>query len=148
MESLPGRRSPVSLVLDSSVTLAWLYSDEITEAIRHVFEAVAEHGAVVPALWRLEIANSLTVAARRGRIDSEFRRAALSDLAMLEIATDPHTDTNAWGQTLQLADQCGLTAYDAVYLELAVRRQLPLATLDEKLRAGATTCGVELLGKN
>jgi predicted nucleic acid-binding protein len=136
------------LVLDSSVTLAWLYSDEITEAIRHVFEAVAEHGAVVPALWRLEIANSLTVAARRGRIDSEFRRAALSDLAMLEIATDPHTDTNAWGQTLQLADQCGLKAYDAAYLELAVRRQLALATLDEKLRAGATTFGVELLGKN
>jgi predicted nucleic acid-binding protein len=96
----------------------------------------------------LEIANSLTVAARRGRIDSEFRRAALSDLAMLEIATDPHTDTNAWGQTLQLADQCGLKAYDAAYLELAVRRQLALATLDEKLRAGATTCGVELLGKN
>ena len=67
----------MSLVLDSSATLAWLYSDEITAAIRRVFESVAEHGAVVPALWRLEIANSLTVAARRGRIDTEFRRAAL-----------------------------------------------------------------------
>jgi len=111
-------------------------------------EAVAEHGAVVPALWRLEIANSLTVAARRGRIDGEFRRAALGDLAMLEITTDPHTGANAWGQTLQLADQCGLTVYDAAYLELALRRRLPLATLDEKLRAGATGCGVELLGMN
>jgi predicted nucleic acid-binding protein len=136
------------LVLDSSVTLAWLYSDEITEAIRGVFEAVAEHGAVVPALWRLEIANSLTVAARRQRIDSEFRRAALSDLSMLDITTDPYTDSNAWGQTLRLADQCGLTAYDAAYLELALRRRLPLATLDEKLRAGASDCGVELLGRN
>jgi predicted nucleic acid-binding protein len=136
----------MSLVLDSSVTLAWLYSDEITEPIRRVFEAVAEHGAVVPALWRLEIANSLTVAARRGRIDREFRRAALGDLAMLEITTDPHTETNAWGQTVQLADQCELTVYDAAYLELALRRRLPLATLDGKLRAGATGCGVEVLG--
>jgi predicted nucleic acid-binding protein len=82
------------------VILAWLYSDEITEAIQSVFEAVAEHGAVVPTLWRLEIADSLTVAARRGRIDREFRHAALSDLTLLEIATDPHTDMNAWGQTL------------------------------------------------
>jgi predicted nucleic acid-binding protein len=136
------------LVLDSSVTLAWLYSDEITDAIKRVSEMVADQGAVVPALWRLEIANSLTVALRRGRIDSEFRRAALSDLAILEITTDPHTDTNAWGQTLRLADQCGLTAYGAAYLELALRRRLPLATLDEKLRVGATGCGVELLGKN
>jgi predicted nucleic acid-binding protein len=136
------------LVLDSSATLAWLYSDEITAAIRRVFESVAEHGAVVPALWRLEIANSLTVAARRGRIDTEFRRAALSDLAMLEITTDLHTDSNAWGETLHLADRCGLTVYDAAYLELALRRRLPLATLDDQLRAGATTCGVRLLGKD
>ena len=138
----------MSLVLDSSATLAWLYSDEITAAIRRVFESVAEHGAVVPALWRLEIANSLTVAARRGRIDTEFRRAALSDLAMLEITTDPHTDSNAWGETLHLADRCGLTVYDAAYLELALRRRLPLATLDDQLRACATGCGVQLLGKD
>jgi predicted nucleic acid-binding protein len=136
------------LVLDSSATLAWLYSDEITEAIRRVFEAIAEHGAVVPALWRLEIANGLTMAVRRGRIDSEFRRAALSDLMMLEITTDAHTDSNAWGETLQLADRCGLTVYDAAYLELAVRRRLPLATLDDKLRASAAGCGVELLGRD
>jgi predicted nucleic acid-binding protein len=146
METLPRRRSAVSLVLDSSVTLAWLYSDEITESIRRVFEAVAEQGAVVPALWKLEIANSLTVAVRRGRIGRDFRRAALSDLAMLEIATDPHTE--AWGQTLELADRCDLTVYDAAYLELALRRRLPLATLDEKLRVGAAGCGVEVLGKN
>jgi len=138
----------VSLVLDSSATLAWLYSTEITAAIRRVFESVAEHGAVAPALWRLEIANSLTVAVRRGRIDTEFRRAALSDLAMLAITPDPHTDSNAWGETLHLADQCGLTVYDAAYLELALRRRLPLATLDDQLRTGATDCGVQLLGKD
>jgi hypothetical protein len=56
----------VSLVLDSSATLAWIYSDETTNSIRLLFGAVGEEGAVVPALWRLEIANSLTVAVRRG----------------------------------------------------------------------------------
>jgi predicted nucleic acid-binding protein len=137
----------VSSVLDSSATLAWLYSDEIADAVRRVFEAVAEHGAVVPALWRLEVADSLTMAARGGRIDSGLRDAALCDLA-LEITTDPHTEANAWSQTLQLADRCGLTVYDAAYLELALRRRLPLATLDERLRAGAITCGVEVLGQD
>jgi predicted nucleic acid-binding protein len=63
----------------------------------------------------------------------------------LEIATDPHTDANAWGQTLQLADQC---VYAAAYLELALRRQLPLATLEKELRAVATSFGVKLLEKS
>jgi predicted nucleic acid-binding protein len=93
------------------------------------------------------LGNSLTMAARRGRIDREFRRAALGDLAMLEITTDPHTEANAWGQTAQLADKWDLTVYDAAYLELALRRQFPLATLDEKLRAGAARCGVGVLGR-
>jgi predicted nucleic acid-binding protein len=65
----------VSLVLDSSATLAWIYSDETTDSIRTLFDQVADEGAIVPALWRLEVANSLTVAVRRSRIDVEFRRA-------------------------------------------------------------------------
>jgi predicted nucleic acid-binding protein len=81
----------VSLVLDSSATLAWIYSDEINDSIRHVFEIVADEGAIVPALWRLEVANSLTIAVRRGRIDADFRSAALSDLSLLSIITDQHT---------------------------------------------------------
>jgi hypothetical protein len=74
---------------------AWIYSDETTEPISRVFQAVADDGAVVPALWRLEIANSLTVAVRRGRVDANFRRAALTDLAFLDITTDDHTDVHA-----------------------------------------------------
>ena len=66
----------MSLVLDSSATLAWIYSDETTESIRALFDRVIDEGAIVPALWRLEVANSLTVAVRRSRIDVEFRRAA------------------------------------------------------------------------
>jgi len=136
----------VSLVLDSSATLAWIYSDETTDPIRRLFDAVADEGAVVPALWRLEIANSLTVAVRRGRIDANFRRAVLSDLALLDITADDHTDVHAWGETLSVADRFQLTVYDAAYLELAQRRNLPLATLDRELRVAAKSLGLHLMG--
>jgi predicted nucleic acid-binding protein len=138
----------VSLVLDSSATLAWIYGDETTEPIRRVFDLVADEGAVVPSLWRLEVANSLTVAVRRGRIDAGFRRAALSDLRLLDIATDQHTDLHAWNETLDIADRFQLTAYDAAYLELAQRRGLPLATLDEELCTAAAALGLRLLGRD
>jgi len=138
----------VNLVLDSSATLAWIYSDETTEPIRRLFDAVVDHGAVVPALWRLEVANSLTVAVRRGRIDADFRRASLADLALLDITTDLYTDIHAWSETLSLADRFQLTLYDAAYLELAARRNLPLATLDNALRTAATALGFRLLGGN
>src|SRR5205823_11735224 len=133
VEVLPRRRPAVSLVLDSSLALAWIYGEETTDAVRRIFEIVAEDGALVPALWRLEVANSLTVAVRRGRIDVAFRDAALADLALLDIATDDYTDVHAWGETLHVADRFQLTAYDAAYLELAQRRTLPLATLDSDL---------------
>lgn len=137
----------MSLVLDSSATLAWIYGDETTDAIREVFDRVADAGAVVPALWRLEVANSLTVAVRLRRIDEEFRRLALADLAILDITIDQHTDSQAWSETLHLADRFRLTLYDAAYLELAQRRKLPLATLDQELRVAAQTLESELLGE-
>jgi predicted nucleic acid-binding protein len=137
----------VSLVLDSSATLAWIFDEETTPAIRALFDRVADEGAVVPALWRLEVANSLTVAVRRARIDVEFRRAALSDLALLDISTDQHTDSQAWAETLHLADSFRLTLYDAAYLELAQRRQLPLATVDQELHAAAQAIGTRVLGE-
>ena len=135
-----------SLILDSSATLAWIYGDETTDAIRRVFDAIADNGALVPVLWRLEVANSLTMAVRKRRIDPDFRRAALADLALLDITADPQTGSYAWTDTLNLADQFRLTVYDAAYLELARRRILPLATLDQELRTAATAIGVTVLG--
>lgn len=134
------------VVLDSSITLAWIYADETTDAIRRVFDVVADDGAVVPALWRLEIANSLTVAMRRRRIDARFRRAALDDLALLDIAVDGGTDERSWHETLAFADRFQLTLYDAAYLELAQRSGLPLATLDEELQDAASRLGQRWLG--
>jgi predicted nucleic acid-binding protein len=134
------------LILDSSATLAWICGNEVTEAIRRVFDDVAADGALVPALWRLEVANSLTMVVRRRRIDPDFRRAALADLALLDITTDQQTDSYAWTDTLNLADRFQLTVYAAAYLELARRRGLPLATLDKDLENAAIAIGVKVLG--
>ena len=85
----------MSLVLDSSTTLAWIHGDETTEAVRAVFEHIADRGAVVPGLWRLQVANSMTMGVRRRRIDAAFRDEALADLELLDITIDQHTNTQA-----------------------------------------------------
>jgi predicted nucleic acid-binding protein len=138
----------VSLVIDSSATLAWVYSEETTEPIAEVLALMSDKGAWVPALWRLEVANVLQMNVRRGRHDAAFRDAALADLAVLPISIDAETDRRAWDATLRLAERHRLTLYDAAYLELAVRRGMPLATLDQELRDAATAKGVPLLGKS
>ena len=135
----------MSLALDSSAALAWIYGDEATDPIRRVFNAVAEQGAFVPSLWRLEVANSLTAAVRRG-VGDEFRRAALADLGDLDIIVDAQTDSRAWTATLEFADRFLLTVYDAAYVELAYRRALPLATLDRDMRRAGAELGLLLLG--
>lgn len=136
----------MTLVLDCSVTLSWHFEDERTPAMVAILERVVEHGAVVPALWRLEVANGLQSALRRGRIDAHFRDCSLADLALLDITTDPETDLHAWSSTLRLSERFRLTSYDAAYLELAQRRHLPLASLDRELRSAAEALGVVLLG--
>jgi predicted nucleic acid-binding protein len=136
---------PMSLVLDCSTTMAWVYSDETTEAIHQVFERLSQSGAWVPALWRLEVANVLEMSVRRGRHNAAFRDSTLADLAQLPIQVDGETDRQAWGETLRLAERHKLTLYDGAYLELALRRNLPLATLDEDLQKAAQSEKVQLL---
>lgn len=137
----------MSLVLDSSVALAWVYADETTTAVNAVFAQIIERSAWVPALWRLEIANVLEMGVRRGRHDAAFRDATLADLSLLPITPDTDTERQAWGATLRLAERHRLTLYDAAYLKLAQRRGLPLATLDVELRKAGKIEGVTLLGK-
>lgn len=136
----------MSLVLDSSATLAWIYPDETTDAVRVVFETVSSDGCFVPSLWAIEVANGLTAGVRRRRTTAAFRAEALSVLELLPITEDGETRTHAWMATLHLADQFGLTLYDAAYLELAQRLSLPLASLDEELRHAAQALEVALLG--
>jgi predicted nucleic acid-binding protein len=137
----------VSLVLDSCLTLTWFFEDERSALADAVLRQVAESGAVVPSLWRLEIASALQMAVRHKRIDARFRDASLADLRALPIDVDPETDRHAWAATLKLAERCRLTLYDAAYLELAQRVDLPLASLDQQLRAAAKAIGVPLRGK-
>lgn len=136
----------MSLVLDSSVTLARVYLDECTAAIDEVFERIIEGGAWVPGLWKLEIANILETGSRRGRHDVAFSDSSLADLSLLPIQVDGETEGQAWGATLQLARKHRLTAYDAAYLELAIRRRLPLASLDKELIQAARCEGIVVLG--
>lgn len=135
----------MSLVLDASATLAWIYPDETSNTLREVFDRVADAGAVVPSLWRWEVANGLTTAVRRGRIDVVTRSAALADLGLLRIEIDPDASRHSWTTTLQLADQFALTVYDAAYVELAQRHSLPLASLDAEMRAAARQLDLSLI---
>ena len=136
----------MNMVLDTSVTLAWLYPAEVTPAIDALFERVITHGAVVPALWQIEIANSLTASLRRGKISRKERDAALKNLSNLNIYAENESSRRAWSDTLALADRHNLTVHDGVYLELAMRLKLPLATLDRDLRRAAEQEKVLLLG--
>jgi predicted nucleic acid-binding protein len=132
-------------VIDASVTLSWVYSDEHSAASDALLARIADQGSVVPALWRLEIANALQIGIKRKRIVAAYRDSTIQKLLHLPIEIDADTNDFAWTTTLQLADTHQITVYDASYLELALRRGLPLATRDEQLAAAAASASVILL---
>jgi predicted nucleic acid-binding protein len=136
----------LTLVLDASIALAWRFEDEKTPVTEALFDRVIATGAVAPVIWALEVANALRVSERRGRVSAEFVDASLRDFLDLSIEIDPETPAQAWTATLALARAHNLTLYDAAYLELALRRDLPLATLDARLRAAAQSLGRPVLG--
>jgi predicted nucleic acid-binding protein len=132
-------------VIDASVTLSWVYTDEHSAASDALLARVANQGAVVPSLWRLEIASALQNGIKRKRIDAAYRDSSIQKLLRLQIEIDPDTNDYAWTSTLRLADIHQITVYDASYLELALRRGLPLATRDDQLAAAAGRAGAILL---
>jgi predicted nucleic acid-binding protein len=136
----------VTFVVDSSVALTWCFEEERTPATAALLDRVTDSGAWAPSLWPLEILNALLMAERRKRVD-RGRRYTLSDmLQSLPITLDLQTNEQAWITTNRLAELHRLTLYDAAYLELAQRLELPLATLDADLRVAAGALGVPLLG--
>jgi predicted nucleic acid-binding protein len=136
-----------AFVLDCSVALAWFLPAERSAATEALLDQVVEAGAVVPALWRLEVGNVLLMAERQGRISRAHRLAALAALRQLPISIDPETADHAWGAAMELAATHALTLYDAAYLELALRAGLPLATLDRALGQAARAVGLAVLGQ-
>jgi predicted nucleic acid-binding protein len=133
-----------AFVLDSSVTLAWLFEDELDAYAEGVEDALASADAVVPSLWPLEAGNALLMGERRKRATEAKVTQFIALLQSLPITVDQETTLKAWSDVLSLARRHELTTYDAAYLELAVRRGLPLATRDDRLKRAGKTLGVDL----
>ncbi len=136
-----------AFVVDCSLALTWLFKDETTVSSTKLLGRLKAESALVPSLWLLEIANVIGISERKGRITPKESSEFIDQLSRLDIQVEPILAEQVFTGLLPLCRSHGLTSYDAVYLDLANRRQLPLATLDEPLRKAAKKAGVKLLGK-
>ena len=134
-------------VLDTSVAVSWFFEAEAGAYTDAVLESLTEWEAVVPSLWPLEVANVLLVAERRRRCSEAEAVRFIELLESLPIAVDDDTARRALHGTYQLAREHALTAYDAAYLELAMRLGVPLVTLDRQLAEAAVKAGVTIFRK-
>ncbi len=132
-------------VLDASATLAWCFTDEETPATRALFARMRSSAAIVHAIWPLEVANVKLIGERRQRLTQAQTAQFVQLLHTLAITVDSGAVLSALLSVVALGREYGLAAYDASYLELAMRLGLPLATHDARLRAAATRAGVPLL---
>ncbi len=135
----------MTIVLDASVALAWCFDDENTPETDALLDLVESEGATVAAHWPVEVCNAMLQAEKRGRIALVDLNTRLEQLSALPLSVENQQLDRAWGAVLTLARAEKLSAYDAAYLELALRRSLPLATLDKKLAEAAKRRGVRLL---
>jgi len=133
-------------IADSSVGVAWAVHSQASAATDELLDRVAAGTPlVVPTLWPFEVANSLLALLRRKKLLAAERDRAIAALARLPLAVDDDGPRLALGRISELAAEHGLSVYDATYLELAVRRKLPLASRDGGLRKAAQGCRVKLL---
>ena len=132
----------MSLVVDCSVALSWHFEDEASPYAERALDKVVSDGAIVPFHWKAEIANGLLMGIRRNRLTTVDRTQILGEFEQLNLEYDASGLDQVWSGAIQLADVHGLTVYDAIYLELTVRRGLQLATLDRKLETASTALGV------
>ena len=135
-----------AFVLDASIALAWCFADEATPAADAVLDRLADEEAAAPALWRLEVANALAMAERRGRLSVAGLTRSVALLQRPAITIDAEGSERGFRDLLDLARSERLTVYDATYLELALRLGVPLASKDIKLRKAAARLGLALLG--
>ena len=132
----------MTLVLDASVAISWCLADEDDPLAELAMRMTLEHFAVVPRIWWYEVLNALTANRRRGRLGSRDVAATVADLrGMRTVTDDDHND----GVVLGLAWRHELSVYDAAYVELALRRSLPLASLDVRLRVAGEAAGATIL---
>lgn len=136
----------MSFVLDASVTMRWFFGDGKPQELAYagkVLEAMKETNALVPVTWGLEVANVIAKAEAKDLVTEARSGAFLEMLGDIDIEADTATFAYALSNTLQLARRYKLSAYDASYLELALRSGLPLATLDEDLQKAVKKAGLK-----
>jgi len=136
-----------TLILDCSMAMAWCFADESTPETVQIQDRLASEAAVVPAHWFLEIANVLAMAEKRKRISLDDSVQFVQLLSCLDIQVDEEASRRAFDHILPLCRSHGLTSYDVAYLDLVLRRRVPLASLDDALRQAATSLGLQVLGK-
>lgn len=129
------------IVVDASVSAAWFLPDEATAFTEATLQATSLGEVWVPALWLLEIGNLMLSAQRRKRITDAKRRELIAAASALRLRVD--REPVSMPELDALAARHGLSAYDASYLELALRRGLPLATQDKALLAAMAVAGVD-----
>jgi len=134
-----------AFVLDVSVTMAWCFRDEASDETWALLERLAVDTAIVPGIWSAEVANVLLVAERRRRIDRAEVRTFISRLTALPIAVEETAPDRMLGEVMSIGREMRLAAYDALYLDLAIRRGVPLATTDLALRTAARRMRVAVL---
>lgn len=139
----------MSFVLDNSVTMRWFFGDGTRQELAYagkVLDAMKKDSALVPVTWGLEVANVIARAEAKALVTEARSGAFLEMLEGVDIKADAATFTHALSDTLQLARRYKLSAYDASYLELALRLGIPLATLDADLQKAAKKAGVKKFG--
>lgn len=137
--------SQAGLVLDASLALSWALPDEASVYGDAVLAQVAASGALVPGLWPHEMANGLVMAQKRGRYTTAQRMVFVEELLRLPIEVETPGVRDILDGQAALAERYGLTAYDAAYLDLALRRGIPLATQDKAMKAAAGKAGAKLV---
>lgn len=135
----------MTLVVDASTAIAWCIEDETTPYTETVLEHLQADAGLVPPIWPLGIANALLAAERRGRITRAQSNRGVRLLAALPINVVSLSLQDVIDAVLPIARAHGLSAYDASYVETALRLALPLATLDGRMRTAAAHLGVPLV---
>lgn len=136
----------MNFVVDASFALAWVLRDEATAETDRILDSLGRGSkALVPALWRWEIANALLSIERQKRATNAEVARHLTLLRSYPIEIDETAASEAWTGAHTLARQHRLTVYDAAYLELAIRRGLPMASLDADLHRAAKAEKIEVL---
>ena len=133
-------------VLDASVALAWSFKDEVSPYAAFIVRSVKNARAVAPIIWPLEVNNALISRVRRGRVDELIAYRIRNTLDRLPVDIDSKIAIASLGlRILRLGIDHGLSAYDASYLEQAMRRGIPLATQDERLMRAAGAAGIDIM---